>query len=88
MIVLGLLKLIILILIIGLAIGLLAVWGFVHSINATRKKFIDKAKQANTTGNDEPQSTVNAGNKQRQHANGRKIIADDEGEYVDFEEVE
>ena len=103
MILLGLLKLLILILVMGFIIGLIVIIGFVNSIRATRDKLMGKsAKDFGDSLNGSSRSRTYANGGQHQQANGgqtmsggqrqsragRKIIADDEGEYVDYEEVE
>ena len=89
MILLGLLKLLILILVMGFIIGLIVIIGFVNSIRATRDKLMGKsAKGFGDSLNGSSRSRTYANGGQRQSRAGRKIIADDEGEYVDYEEVE
>lgn len=88
MILLGLLKLLILILVIGFAIGLIVIIGFVKSIKTTHDKLMGKSpKGFGASQNGSPRSRTYTDDGRRQRRAGRKIIDDDEGEYVDYEEI-
>lgn len=86
--ILGLLKFIIIAILALILIGVVFILGVFHSLSNIRKKFSDLGAGSRTythhgKGNNGKETVID--NRPRNEAS-RKIFADDEGEYVDFEE--